>query len=90
MLNMNVAAPFIVLIGILCLYTTSLLGFKQAVVINDISTGRLQMSGDHRASANKLSKRRIFRNIREVVNTAAKAPGFFEIGNGSPELSLFL
>jgi len=37
----------------------------------------------------KSSKRKMFQDLRQKLNTAAEIPGFFEVGDGAPDVQLF-
>lgn len=47
----------------------------------------IMMGGGRSRSEVGLSKRQMFRQVRDKLNTAATEPGFFEVGEG-PAVSL--
>lgn len=49
-----------------------------------ISGFQLFMSGGRSKAEVGLSKRQMYRSIRDKLNTASKTPGFFDVGEGPP------
>lgn len=48
------------------------------------SNAALHMGGGRSLEEKSMTKKMMFRNLREKLNTAAQIPGFFEVGEGSP------
>eukprot|EP00981_Chlorochromonas_danica_P004328 scaffold867_cov176-Ochromonas_danica.AAC.15 len=53
------------------------------------SNAALQMGGGRSLEEKSMTKKMMFRNLREKLNTAAQIPGFFEVGEGTPEIDLY-
>lgn len=45
---------------------------------------RLYMGGGRSREEQGMSKRQMFRNVRDKIFEAAKLPGFFDVGEGPP------
>jgi glutathione S-transferase len=50
---------------------------------------QISMAGGRSLAEKSLTNKQLFRDIREKINTAAKIPGFFEVGDGQPEMQLY-
>jgi len=67
----------------------SVLTFSLTAIASKSALHSLYMGGGRNLAELSLSKKGIFKELRKKLNTAAEIPGFFDVGEGKPDIELF-
>eukprot|EP01035_Chromulina_nebulosa_P030885 gene30885-41099_t len=79
----------IAVISLLFIWSSSVISFQKHSICSRKTDSSVLFAGGRSLEEKEKTQRVMFRDLKKKFNEAAAIPGFFEVGDGAPEIDLY-